>query len=459
MTIEIYEPYSFQEFLLEKVPPIIARLQEQGGPREMDWEAAFAFSDALAFRGDVLQFVFDAQSKSEKQDARSSRDDMAQHVATAAFCPGGIETFGVRFIASVQGVTIERQEQGWPGPFPATHQERKQTGSYYTPRILIDGPNCLLDTALEPSLAEKLKEDPDHQHALLSMAVCDPACGSGAFLLCATERLVKHLVSIRYGDQTPTRAQWRRIRRDIVGHCIYGVDLNPTAVELCKLTLWFQALDPESSLPFLDAHIQCGNGILGTRYDLMRNGIPDKAFEPIEGDDKKLASAYKKRNKAEREKGPGLFALPPSGIIPDYDIALSILALAMRQIDAMPDDTPERWQEKRATYQRYLRTDIYQWNLLRANAWCAAFVWRKTSEMPDAITESVFRKIERDPANIAPWMRDEINRLAKQYTFFHWELAYPQIMYGREEQEKRITAVPENKTKPVQASLWDAAAV
>lgn len=450
--------HSFQAFLEYKVPPLIAAMQERGGPREPDWEAAQSFSEALAFRGDVLQFVFDAQSQGAQKKAVSSRDDLAQHVATAAFCPGGIETFGLRFLANARGVTIERLESGWPGPFPKMHEERKSTGSYYTPRSLIDDPRCLLDSALEPVVAEKLQA-PDPERALLTMSVVDPSgCGSGAFLWCATERLAKHLAALRYGDLPPTRAQWQQIRRQIIGHCMFGVDLNPTAVELCKLTLSLQAIDPERSFPFLDAHIQRGNGILGATYALMREGIPDAALDPIEGDDKKLYSAYKKRNKTERERQHGLFVLPPGGI-PDWDMALGMLARVMRHIDAMPDEFPEGWQAKRDYYRHYLQSDPYQWSLLRANAWCSAFVWKKTGEFPDAITDAVFRTIERDPEGTAPWMRDEINRLAEQYQFFHTELAFPQVLYGHESQAAQSShtatpAQPQRDLMPVQASLW-----
>ena len=78
--------------------------------------------------------------------------------------------------------------------------------------------------------------------------------------------------------------------RDVIGHCIYGVDINPMAVELCKVSLWMEALEPGKPLSFLDHRIQCGNSLLGTTPALMANGIPDDAFKPIEGDDKSVVT-------------------------------------------------------------------------------------------------------------------------------------------------------------------------
>lgn len=71
------------------------------------------------------------------------------------------------------------------------------------------------------------------------------------------------------------------------------------AVELCKVSLWMEALEPGKPLSFLDHHVQCGNSLLGATPVLLKKGIPDKAFEPIEGDDKKLCKEYKKQNRDE----------------------------------------------------------------------------------------------------------------------------------------------------------------
>jgi len=111
--------------------------------------------------------------------------------------------------------------------------ERKITGSYYTPASLV---NCLLDSALDPVLDEaEKKENPEA--AILDLKVCDPACGSGHFLVAAARRIAKRLAKVRSGDEEPSPAAMQTALRDVVGHCIYGVDLNSMAVELCKVSL------------------------------------------------------------------------------------------------------------------------------------------------------------------------------------------------------------------------------
>ena len=141
---------------------------------------------------------------------------------------------------------------------------------------------------------------------MLKLKVCDPACGSGHFLIAAAERMAKHLARLRTGDDEPSSRAIQQAKRDIIGRCIYGVDLNPMAVELCKVSLWMEALEPGKPLSFLDHHIQVGNSLFGATPALLRRGIPDEAFEAIEGDDKAVCREYRKLNKDER-KGQGTF--------------------------------------------------------------------------------------------------------------------------------------------------------
>ncbi|GIW76100.1 MAG: hypothetical protein KatS3mg104_1163 [Phycisphaerae bacterium] len=161
----------------------------------------------------------------------------------------------------------------------AAGSERKTTGSYYTPTGLV---NCLLDSALEPVLDEACKK-PNPEQALLDLKVCDPACGSGHFLIAAAHRIAKRLAAIRAGEDEPAPESIQHALRDVVGRCIYGVDINPMAVELCKINLWLEALEPGRPLTFLDHHIRCGNSLLGTTPALMKRGIPDDAFKPHRG--------------------------------------------------------------------------------------------------------------------------------------------------------------------------------
>ena len=302
----------------------------------------------------------------------------------------------------------------------ASGNERKTSGSYYTPTSLID---CLLDSALEPVLAEA-RAKPNPEKAILNLKVCDPACGSGHFLIAAAHRIAKRLAAARTGNEEPGPEARRTALRDVVGHCVYGVDINPMAVELCKVNLWMEAIEPGKPLSFLDAHIQPGNSLFGATPALLAEGIPDSAFEPIEGDDKKLCSEFKRKNKREREGNRTLF--DPEGKPWEH---LGNLATAMMQLDEMGDDTVEEVRRKQDLYEQLVKSSDYSNGRLLADAWCAAFVWKKDNEFAYPITEEIFRNIEMNPYSISTWMYEEIQRLSTQYQFFHWHLAFPDVFH------------------------------
>jgi hypothetical protein len=187
--------------------------------------------------------------------------------------------------------------------------ERKTTGSYYTRPELVQE---LIASALEPVLAQRLasagRDAAAREAALLSIRVCDPACGSGHFLLAAARRLGRELARIRAGDDEPSPAQFRHAVRDVIRRCIFGVDLNPLAVDLCKLALWIEGHAAGLPLSFLDHHIRCGNSLVGAPPQNPPAsggaggvGIPDEAYRPIHGDEKGIAAELRKRNRAERD--------------------------------------------------------------------------------------------------------------------------------------------------------------
>ena len=299
--------------------------------------------------------------------------------------------------------------------------ERKTSGSHYTPDSLVQ---VCLDTALEPLLADRLagKRGPDAEQALLALKICDTAVGSGHFLIGAAHRLAKRLAAVRTGDVEPSPEAYRTALRDCIRNCLYGVDLNPMAAELCRVNLWLESMEPGKPLSFLDHHIKIGNSLLGATPALLAAGIPDAAFEPIEGDDKKLCSRFKKANKKEREdaknKQQSLFAAP---------LKLGNLTSVYAALSALPDDSLDQVAAKQRHYESLVASSDYKSGRLLADAWCAAFVWKKTAEFDFPITEEVFRAIESNPHSLAPWMLEEIQRLAKQYKFFHWHLEFPDV--------------------------------
>lgn len=299
--------------------------------------------------------------------------------------------------------------------------ERKVTGSYYTPASLI---KVLLDSALDPILNEAVKK-PDPRKALLGLKVCDPACGSGHFLIAAAHRIAKHLAAVETGDDEPAPEALRTALRKVIGTCLYAVDVNEMAVELCKVSLWMEGMEPGKPLSFLEHRIQVGNSLLGATPKLMKDGIPDAAFSPIEGDDRKICSEAKKRNQQQEDIGQ------LEWFEQVLEKGLEYTLLSHQNIDRIGDETIANVRMKQEKYELMLESKEYQHNKLAADAWCAAFVWKKTRELPYPITREIFRTLESSHANVPGWMITEIRHLAKEYHFLHWHLAFPDVFIAQ----------------------------
>ena len=200
--------------------------------------------------------------------------------------------------------------------------ERKTTGSFYTPPELV---NELVESALMPVVRQRLaaaaaadKRDgtgtKHQQAALLSLKIIDVACGSGHMLLAAARRVGKELARLRTGEDEPAPERVREAIRDVISHCIYGVDRNPLAVDLCRVALWLESHTAGKPLTFLDHRIRCGDSLVGV-FDVgvLAQGIPDKAFDPCEGDEKATARNAARQNREERRGAQDLFAIRDSG--------------------------------------------------------------------------------------------------------------------------------------------------
>jgi type II restriction/modification system DNA methylase subunit YeeA len=126
-----------------------------------------------------------------------------------------------------------------------------------------------------------------------STRVCDPAVGSGHFLVAAGHRIARRLAAVRSGDEEPAPGEVTLALPDVVSHCLYGVDINQMVVDLCKVSLWMTAMAPGRPLSFLDYRIGCGNSLIGSTPTVLAKGVPDEAFKPLPGDDKELCREYK----------------------------------------------------------------------------------------------------------------------------------------------------------------------
>jgi len=254
--------------------------------------------------------------------------------------------------------------------------DRKTTGSYYTPPELV---GQLIKSALEPVIADKLKgaKTPAEQEAaLLSLKVCDPACGSGHFLLAAARRIGKELAKVRTGEAQPGAEPLRKAIRDAIQNCIYGVDLNPLAVDLCKVALWIEGFNRGFPLSFLDHRIKCGNSLVGVLdLDCLKEGIPDKAFKAVTGDDKTLSSQFKKRNKKERETD-NLGQL--SIFVDQLDESRSQYAEMLREVGAIPEITTTDVRHKQVQYNESRKNSGWWRDYSACNLWTAAFFMPRT---------------------------------------------------------------------------------
>jgi hypothetical protein len=302
---------------------------------------------------------------------------------------------------------------------------RKLTGSYYTPDSLVQE---LIKSALEPVIAQTVKANLERPvEALLSLTICDPACGSGHFLLSAARRLADEValhraVAEREGG-APTPADYRHALRDVVSRCIYGVDKNPMAIQLAKTALWLEAYSPDRPLSFVDHHLRVGDALLGVLDPkVLENGIPDEAYTALSGDDKEVAAALKRQNKADLESWS---AISGGDLLTQASSAQSAL-----QVELLDDETPELLAAKRTAFLAASR-EAAQTPLARlADTYVAAFLARKAVGEEQRVPLSGYlwglMTNQQDQTRYVG-LEDSARTLCRAHGVFHWWLAFPQV--------------------------------
>ncbi|MEH2241367.1 MAG: hypothetical protein V7K85_01025 [Nostoc sp.] len=210
------------------------------------------------------------------------------------------------------------------------------------------------------------------------------------------------------------------------------MDLNPLAVDLCKVALWIEGFSRGFPLNFLDHRIKCGNSLVGVMdLSCLNEGIPDEAFKPVTGDDKKLSTQLKKRNKNEREKA-GQLSIGEKLETDSVDYAEM-----WRQLGVIPETTPQQVKDKQKQYKENLQESSWWLKYSACNLWTAAFFMSltehhlqllPTTEALNRLKREQVEKVHKSEDNYELRITnyelnkivDAANKLAEEKRFFHW---------------------------------------
>ena len=335
---------------------------------------------------------------------------------------------------------------------------RKASGSYYTPRELV---GAVIEESLKPLIEERLKgktTPEEKEAALLAIRVVDPAMGSGAFLIGALDALADRLAEIwveagRYPGFTEALPE---ARHRVAERSLYGVDLNPMAVELAKLSIWIAASARGRPLSFLDHHLKVGNALLGAPPDFYRLGIPKDAYARRKFKDPE--AGFKEHPAVPKEDLEDLQLLTGkslekwrggrAGSGPLFDFAARLPELPEAQETAADVEAAHR------AYARWRESDaVRKWRLI-ADYWTAAWFAEPAPgvRLPDH--RGLDWLVSQAPrANVAqlesseylgPQTRAQIEVLARRHRFFHWWLEFPEVFLdasGRLKEDAGFDAV------------------
>jgi hypothetical protein len=302
---------------------------------------------------------------------------------------------------------------------------RKTTGSYYTPSFLVDQ---LVKTALVPVLEKTAKEHvQDKAEALLSLSIIDPACGSGHFILAAARKIAEYVAVARDDDGVVTPSEYRHALRDVISRCIYGVDLNPMAVELTKMALWLEGYEPGKPLSFLDRHLLCGNSLLGV-FDLtvLDKGIPKDAFKQLTGDDKEYCAILAKQNAI------GLKTYKTKieeKSLHEFDLfSETFLDDTYSSLDSMPEDDVNEVEKKVQQYKKLKELMDQDSRMVASDIYIGAFLMQKRPGKVVPTSQTLYRyKILQQPSETDLEAIKQAREVCKKANTLHWPFAFPKV--------------------------------
>jgi len=326
---------------------------------------------------------------------------------------------------------IENIEAGNPAQINFTFHEgteRKTTGSYYTRPELV---NELIKSTLIPVIEERLKTNLGNRElqakALLNLKVCDAAAGSGHMVLASARAIAWYLARVETGEDNPAPSIYRQCLREVIHHCIYAVDYNPDAVELCKLALWLEGHNSGKPLSFLDHKIRNGNSLVGvTDLSVLQKGIPEKAYNPVTGDDKQVCQWYKKL--AKEENKTNYQTRFNFNALEEEKTETKVFANEYRELENLPENSVEQSKEKATRFNKLRNNSSWfkDWNA--CNIWTSAFFYNYTQiEDPSAPTSAKLKTFLKTPTGIDGRVVGKASALAMEHKFFHWPLEFPDV--------------------------------
>ena len=298
------------------------------------------------------------------------------------------------------GAVYERILDDTPGG-----ARRKPTGTFYTPRAMTE---YLVRRTLAPLVRGRGPE------AILALRVVDPAMGSGAFLVAACRYLADAYEESLVAEGTicradVTAADRAAFRRAVAQRCLYGVDVNPTAVQLARLSLWLCTLAADKPLSFLDHHLRAGNSLAGAAPDDLARQPPGSG-----------------RQRA------GMLPLFDTG---DLVTRVGSVVGIRHGLAAVPDDSAAtvRRKERAIDDLSGTRGPLASWRGL-ADAWCAVWFWPAGPSAPSGRAWAAFTADLRGepsglPHPLASAWRDTAAAVAEAERFFHWQLEFPEIFF------------------------------
>lgn len=312
---------------------------------------------------------------------------------------------------------------------------RKATGSYYTPEYVVE---YIVEETLGP-LVDEIREDLVGQSArgdqgvaaefaerVFDLKILDPAMGSGHFLTSAIDYLAREIIdaqerqAAQEGIETVDRHRdinWAR--RQVAQRCIYGVDLNPLAVELAKVSLWLRTLAAEQPLAFLDHHLKTGNSLVGSDIEEIEE------LESESGGNGQNASLAD-------------FGVARKGTIEQLmRIYQDFIAIENQDLDDI--------KKMEAKYDEFERNKLRQRLESMANVPTAEDFG--LDNVPDDAYEKMAAMLEDDEGwqvlAQTNWFQDA-QKWSNEYEYFHWRLEYPEVFYdenGGELQDPGFDAV------------------